>query len=205
MLEQIAQPDATALMHLRGEIASPFDDIGDVHAMYEARVFRFLLFSLGDRDAALSLTQDTFLNAWRSRASFRGDCSIATWVMRIAVNLVRNHTRTGAFRFWRRVAVTAIDASDLQAHLAYPGRSAETAMIAEQQLAQVWAKVERLSDRQKTIFLLRFVDELELAEIAVATGLSLPTVKSHLYRALDHVRADVDSGLVTKSPRERGK
>jgi RNA polymerase sigma-70 factor (ECF subfamily) len=189
MLEQTVQPVELTLAHAGPESASPFDNIADIHAMYEARVFRFLLLSLRDRDAALSLTQDTFLHAWRSRASFRGDCSIATWLMRIAVNLVRNHTRTGGFRFWKKAAATAIDVTDLQAHFAHPAASAESALMARQQLAKVWESVERLSARQKTIFLLRFVDELGLAEIAVATGLPLPTVKSHLYRALDHVRA----------------
>ncbi len=187
MLEQIAQPGDLTLAST--DAVSPFENIADVHAMYEARVFRFLLFSLRDRDVALSLTQDTFLSAWRSRASFRGDCSIATWLMRIAVNLVRNHTRTGAFRFWKKAEATAIDATDLQGHLRHPNASAESTLIARQQVAQVWESVEHLSARQRTIFLLRFVDELELNEIAIVTGLTLPTVKSHLYRALDKVRA----------------
>jgi RNA polymerase sigma-70 factor, ECF subfamily len=189
MLEQTVQPVEMTLGNVEAEVATPFDDIADVHAMYEARIFRFLLFSLRDRDLALSLTQDTFLSAWKSRESFRGDCSIATWLMRIAVNLVRNQTRTDGFKFWKRAAATAVDATDLQLHLRHPERNAESALMARQQLAQVWESVERLSGRQKTVFLLRFVDELELSEIAVATGLTLPTVKSHLYRALDHVRA----------------
>jgi len=190
MLQQTVQPVEMTLTDVDADVASPFDDIAAVHAMYEARVFRFLLLSLRDRDVALSLTQDTFLSAWRSRASFRGDCSIATWLMRIAVNLVRNHTRTGAFRFWKSAAATAIDVKDAQSYLAHPGRSVETTLMAREQVAQVWDSVGRLSAKQRTIFLLRFVDELELTEIAVATGISLPTVKSHLYRALDRVRAE---------------
>lgn len=194
MLEQTIQPVEMTL-GIEAEKVTPFDDIASVHAMYEARVFRFLLFTLRDRDLALSLTQDTFLSAWRSRASFRGDCSIATWLMRIAVNLVRNHTRTGGFRFWKRAAATAVDVADLQSRLAHPEQSAEKALAAREQLAQVLESVERLSARQRTIFLLRFVDELELTEIAAATGLMLPTVKSHLYRALDRVRAAQAVGL----------
>lgn len=186
MLQQAAEPGE---MSLDTATASPFDDIASVHAMYEPRVFRFLLLSLRDRELALEMTQDTFLQAWRTRASFRGECSIATWLMRIAVNLVRNHTRTGAFRFWRKASESAVDATDLQSHLRHPAASAEAELTAKQQMAQVWASVEKLSARQRTVFLLRFVDELELAEIAEATGMTLPTVKSHLYRALDNVRA----------------
>jgi RNA polymerase sigma-70 factor (ECF subfamily) len=189
MLEQTIQPGELTLPEVEAEAVSPFDNLADVHAMYEARIFRFLLFSLRDRDAALSLTQDTFLSAWRSRASFRGDCSVATWLMRIAVNLVRDHTRTGGFRFWKKVSTTAVDVAEVQSHLIHPGRSAESNMLARERLAGVWKSVEQLSERQRIVFLLRFVDEMELHEIADATGLSLPTVKSHLYRALDYVRA----------------
>jgi RNA polymerase sigma-70 factor (ECF subfamily) len=168
---------------------SPFDDIASVHALYEQRIFRFLLLSLRDRDVALSLTQDTFLKAWRSRDSFRGDCSIATWLTRIAINLVRDHTRTDNFRFWKKAHATAIDADELKARLPHPSASAETDLIARERLTHIWEAVETLSSRQRTIFLLRFVDELELNEIAEITALPLPTVKSHLYRALDKIRA----------------
>lgn len=177
------------IAQMAGPQASPFDDIEAVHALYQQRIFRFLMLSLRDRDAALSLTQDTFFNAWRYRASFRGECAIATWLMRIAVNLLRDHTRTDTFRFWKKAAESAIDATDLKTYLQHPGRSAETSLIAQQKLAEVWETVQQLTPRQRTTFLLRFVDELELQEIAIVMGIPLPTVKSHLYRALDHVRA----------------
>jgi RNA polymerase sigma-70 factor (ECF subfamily) len=45
-----------------------------------------------------------------------------------------------------------------------------------------------LSGQQRTVFLLRFVEELELSEIAETTGMNTSTVKSHLYRALRIVR-----------------
>jgi RNA polymerase sigma-70 factor (ECF subfamily) len=56
-------------------------------------------------------------------------------------------------------------------------------------MALIWQTVTKLSERQRSVFLLRFVDEMELPEIATATGLPLSTVKSHLYRALAAIRA----------------
>jgi RNA polymerase sigma-70 factor (ECF subfamily) len=52
----------------------------------------------------------------------------------------------------------------------------------------VWESVAQLSDRQRSVFLLRFVEELELSEIAEVTGLPISTVKTHLYRALAAIR-----------------
>jgi RNA polymerase sigma-70 factor (ECF subfamily) len=55
--------------------------------------------------------------------------------------------------------------------------------------------VGHLSERQRTVFLLRFVEDMELAEIAAVTGMKEGTVKVHLFRALRAVR----SGLGVKS------
>jgi len=168
--------------------ATTFEDIETLHALYGQRIFRFLLASTRDRDVAETLLQETFLRAWTARDQFRGDCSAVTWLTRIALNLVRDHTRTNRFRFWQNVSRTAVQADDLAAHLPCPGSSTEASLIAHQQLALVWESVGKLSDRQRTVFLLRFVEEMELADIAEITGLPISTVKTHLYRALASIR-----------------
>jgi RNA polymerase sigma-70 factor, ECF subfamily len=174
---------------------TPFDDLASVVALYEQRVFRFLLVSTRDHDIAQTLTQETFLRAWVSRASFREDCSIVTWLMRIALNLLRDHTRTQRFRFWKRAAASAVDVSDVSEHIPHRDSSLEQQLIAKEQLNLIWDAVAQLSQRQRTIFILRFVEELDLSEIAVTTGLPISTVKSHLYRALAIVRARHTSSL----------
>jgi RNA polymerase sigma-70 factor (ECF subfamily) len=201
MPQQSLQSGELTVTENGAERVTPFDDIAAVHALYEDRIFRFLLLSVRDRDAALSLTQDTFLNAWRTRASFRGECSLATWLMYIAVNLLRSHTRTESFRFWKRVGATAVSAEDLKLQLPHPERSAEAKLIAQSELEQIWQRVEALSRPQRTIFLLRFIEEQELAEIAKVMHMPIPTVKSHLYRALDHIRASRSTGSKKKGKR----
>lgn len=64
-------------------------------------------------------------------------------------------------------------------------------MLAREQVGRVWKAVEGLSERQRTVFLLRYVEEQELSEIAQAAGLSEGTVKAHLSRALAKVRTEL--------------
>ena len=66
---------------------------------YRPRVFRFLLVSLRDREFAENLTQDCFLRAYRARDQFRGASSPATWLMQIAINLVRKHESSNRLKF----------------------------------------------------------------------------------------------------------
>jgi RNA polymerase sigma-70 factor (ECF subfamily) len=168
--------------------ATPLDDFESVVALYQPRVFRFLLANLRDRDAAETLTQETLLRAWSARASFREDCSVGTWLIRIALNLARDHTRTGRFRFWKHISATAVDVDDVSASVPNREGSAEAQLIAKQQVKLIWETVADLSPRQRTIFLLRFLEEMEIPEIASVTGLPLGTVKSHLYRAINIIR-----------------
>ena len=167
---------------------TPFDDLDTVVALHQPRVFRFLLAQLRDRDAAETLTQETFLRAWSARASFREDCSVATWLIRIALNLARDHTRTGRFRFWKHISTSAVDVDEVAASLPNREGSAESHLIAQEQVKLIWETVAGLSPRQRTVFLLRFLEEMEIPEIATVTGLPLGTVKSHLYRALNVIR-----------------
>jgi len=186
--EEVQMFPTTSLTLGSEERETPLDDLESVVALYQPRVFRFLLATLRDRDAAETLTQETFLRAWNARGSFREDCSVATWLIRIALNLARDHTRTGRFRFWKRVSANAVDVAEVAALVPAHDSSAEEHLIAQQQVAKIWQTVAGLSGRQRTIFLLRFLEEMEIPEIANVTGLPLGTVKSHLYRALAIIR-----------------
>ena len=61
----------------------------------------------------------------------------------------------------------------------------------KEQVGAVWIAAARLTEVQRTVFLLRYVDELEVPEIARQTGLREGVVKGQLYRALASVRAHV--------------
>jgi RNA polymerase sigma-70 factor (ECF subfamily) len=148
---------------------------------YRSGVYRFLLASLRDRAAAEDLTQECFLRAYRARTSFRGDSGVRTWLMQIAVNLMRSHLASARFRFWRRKQEVDFQVADGR-------RSPEESAQANQRVAAIWRAAQDLPQQQRTVFFLRFVEDMGILEIAAATGLAEGTVKAHLYRALDGVR-----------------
>ena len=163
-------------------------DFDEVVRVYRPRILRFLLSSLTDRDAAESLTQECFLKAWSARQQFRGDSSLSTWLTRIAVNLMRDHLRSRSLRFWQKTRGTSLDVMDISDWVPDGRSSPESAAVARDQVAGVWKAVGNLSTQQRTVFVLRFVEEMELDEIATTIGMNLSTVKSHLYRALAILR-----------------
>lgn len=174
---------------IREDRISELEDIDGLVARYRAKVLRTVAFSLGDLDDAASITQDCFLQAYVNRAQYRGDCSVSTWLLQIAYNLVRDRTKTRKSQFWRQARLQAVDVT--AAHLPSAASSSESQLLARERLEQVMTTLADLSPSQRTVFVLRFVEEMELPEIAAATGMALATVKTHLYRAIDHVRTRV--------------
>ena len=182
------QPVASADLPAEGagNQARELDDFDALVRTYWPRVFRFALASLRDPDAAGSVAQDCFLRAYRGRAWFRGESSIHTWLMRIAVNLVRDAARNRALRFWK--AAPAIDVGEARNWLPDRGASPEARALLQEEVRAVWDCAARLPGKQKTVFLLRFVEDMDILEIAAATGMKEGTVKTHLFRGLAAVR-----------------
>ena len=168
--------------------AQEFESVVSSHRL---QIFRFLLASTRDVDLAETLTQDCFLKAHRNWSNFRGESSALTWLMRIAINLQKDHWRNRRMQFWRLTRTNAVDLDEASDWLPSGERTVEQRMLAREQVAKVWQSVENLSDRQRTVFLLRFVEEMDLKDIAAATGMGEGTVKAHLSRALGRIRKEV--------------
>jgi RNA polymerase sigma-70 factor (ECF subfamily) len=180
------EPAYRAMADFEQSVAQTLDFEAVMH-VYGPRVFRFALASLRDRDDAETVTQDCFLRAFKAQASFRNECGMQTWLMQIAVNLVRDRLRNRRLQFWKRVQAVESPV-DMLPERPGMGSSPEKAAVLKQQLESVWNAAARLPAKQRTVFLLRFVEDMDILEIAAVTGMKEGTVKTHLFRALRSVR-----------------
>ena len=183
---------AAQLVPAQSRGAAELEDMNTLFGLYRARIFRYMLLSLRDADLAESLTHDCLMRAHNARNSFRGDCSVATWLTRIATNLIRDHVRSRKVQFWKEASQKSVDATEIADRLRAPGLTPEASLLVREQVKGLWESVEALSGKQRSIFLLRFVEELEVQEIATALEMNVSTVKSHLHRALTAVRSAME-------------
>jgi RNA polymerase sigma-70 factor (ECF subfamily) len=167
-----------------------FDRIVSDH---QQRVHRILLALVHDAEAADTLTQEVFLRAFEKRTTFRGEASVGTWLIQIALNLARDHARSRRVAFWRQVVRDRPHGRPTAGSVCVPdpGPSVERTILARERLAAVQAAVDRLSHRQRACFLLRYVESMTVEEIASAMHLRVGTVKAHLARAVAAVRTQL--------------
>jgi RNA polymerase sigma-70 factor (ECF subfamily) len=171
--------------------ATELDDIDQLVHRYGARLLRFVAFSIGDQDLAQSIVQDCFMKAYNARENFRGDCSVQTWLNRIALNMILDHQRTQKFRFWRSFRKTAVDIREIASILPSEASTPEKDLLRQERAAQVAKALESLSFNQRTIFLMHFQEGMTMPEISSAIDMALNTVKTHLHRAVKAVRQKI--------------
>ena len=158
----------------------------DFHALFDAQyagVYRYLAHRLGDEAAAEDLASETFLRAYRARATYVGG-SPRAWLFAIATNLLRDHVR-GRARHASAMAAIA-------------GHARPAVSAPEMPDPELAAALTLLRDEEREALLLLAWAELSYEEIAAATGVAVGTVRSRLSRARAHLTAVLEP---ERSPR----
>jgi len=119
------------------------------------------------------MTQESLLRAFRSRDGFRGEASVKTWLMQIAVNVLRNELTNARLKFWKRAQAVHGGCFERGANgLATGAVRPKRRPLARQQVRGGVGGAARLPERAADgLPLLRFVEDMELLEIAAATGM----------------------------------
>ena len=160
-----------------------------------------LLYRLTEnREEARDLTQETFLRAFQSISTFRGDSDLRTWIYRIAINQARNR-----WRWWRRRrrdSTFSLDSTSDEGRQLLIGRlKAESTPDPEQDtLARERERVLRkalsgLRRVYRETVILRDIEGFAYEEIAVALDISVGTVKSRLARGRQELKRKLEGSL----------
>ena len=154
---------------------------------YEKRVYAVALRSTGSPEDAADLTQETFLRAWRSIESFRGESGFATWLLRITMNLCIDHARHKQAQ--PQTQPLTIGEEEAERPLPDPAPTPEQALENRELGRELAAALGEISAEHRSIVLLRDVSGLSYTEIAETLEISEGTVKSRLSRARLALRA----------------
>ena len=176
-------------LNLVEQVKSGNDDaFGEIVDRYEKLVFnaacRILSSSGRSTESADEIAQDAFVKAWRSIRFFRGDCSLSTWLYRIAVNTAKDKIRSEARR--AAVSLTSLDDDNEAREWDVPVTSGDTvpedAVERSETILAVRRAVESLPEDMRSVVVMRDINDMSYADISSVLGIELGTVKSRLNR-----------------------
>jgi len=196
-VEACLSPEAQFLERLKAGDAAAFDHFVNERT---ADIYALLYRLTEDPEEARDLTQETFLQAFRSIANFRGEADLRTWLYRIAVNQARNR-----WRWWRRRrrgVTVSLDATDETHELSLATRlvderaeDPEARTLAHEREQILLAAMRTLARPFREAVVLRDVEGLSYEEVAAALEISIGTVKSRLSRGRTELRRKLEGSL----------
>ncbi|HKK02048.1 MAG TPA: RNA polymerase sigma factor [Desulfuromonadales bacterium] len=180
------------LERARGGDGVGFEELVRAHT---AKAISLAYRLVGHRDEAEDIAQEAFLRLYRSLPNFRGESTVATWLYRTVSHLAIDHLRREQLRrkifFLRRnTGDDEMDVDPMEV-VPDPGGSPRDLFLAKEAGRRLSRALDKLSPRQRAVFVLRHQEELPLKEIAKVLGLEEGTVKVHLHRAVSMLRKEL--------------
>jgi RNA polymerase sigma-70 factor (ECF subfamily) len=148
-----------------------FSLLMDRHLAAVKRRLRSMVPNEADLD---DVVQEFLLKAWRHLATFRSECSLRTWMVRIAIN--------EAFQLYRRGKYKRL-CEPLDAKIALPEELADQRLFRAEATAAVRAAVAKLPRKYQEVVKLRDLCELGSEETAKRLSATVPAIKTRLFRA----------------------
>ena len=167
---------------------------------YNQRLFRTAR-GIDRSDAeAEDAVQEAWLRAWRGLPGWRAESRLSTWLVRIAANEALGRLRRrGAEILPLEAAMLSHDAETQSALTEKPEHGPEEGAMRAQVRRLMEARIDRLPEAFRTVFLLRAVEEMPVGEVAEALDIPEATVRTRFFRARSLLREslarEVDAGL----------
>lgn len=190
MIPRETQPgvdEARLIQEIRAGNSEAFEYFVRQYQPKITRIAYRLLKDVGEADCA---AQESFLRAWRNLNEFREGSTFETWLTRICLNWCKDRLKRRRVVLYFHQAPEGVEEEPgPRDTVSHPGPSPERRAQSREIREQLRVAIEALSPRQKTVFTLKHFEELSIPEIAELTGLDSGTVKSHLFRAAQKIRA----------------
>lgn len=159
---------------------------------YKKRIYGLAFEITRNRSDAEDVSQEVFMKVCRSIGTFQRDARLSSWLYRIAVNAAIDHARKKPFfppevRETPAGAALGLSDQDPISISAGPEQEAEARLLR----ARIERALERVSEREKNVFLLRHYHDLKLKEIAEVLSISEGSVKSYLFRVIKKLQKEL--------------
>jgi RNA polymerase sigma-70 factor (ECF subfamily) len=158
---------------------------------YRERVYWVARRFINDHNGADDVTQDVFCKAYESLPDFRGESSFYTWLYRITVNIALNNVRRQKLREFFRID-EMFEIEDKSAV------SPDVAVEKKEERMLIEEAITRLPEKQKSVFVLRYYEELPYEDISTILKTSVGGLKANYFHAVKKIQEYVKRAHETR-------
>ena len=167
-------------MYESGQQEKAFRGIVDA---YSERLYWHVRRFLCSHDDTNDLLQDIFIKIWSALPTFRGEARLYTWLYRIATNEVLNHMRKQKFK-----AVLSMESAS---YILEKKIDDDPHFNGDELQRELHKAIQRLPEKQRIVFSLRYFDEMKYEEISEITDTSVGALKASYHHAYNKIKDDL--------------
>ena len=167
-------------LYREGKIETAFNQIV---RLYSERLYWHVRRFLCSHDETNDILQDIFIKVWAALPSFRGDAQLFTWLYRIATNEVLNHLRKQKFK--------ALVSFESMQEMMEKKIDEDASFNGDEIQRQFHKAIQRLPQKQRTVFNLRYFEEMKYEDISEITGTSIGSLKASYHHAYTKIKDEL--------------
>ncbi|MCW3084187.1 MAG: polymerase, sigma-24 subunit, subfamily [Bacteroidetes bacterium] len=172
---------------------APLPEFNVIYETYKTKVFNTAIGYLQNQEDAEEITQDVFVEVYRSAGKFEGKSLLGTWIYRITINksldFIKSKNRKKRFAFLSSLFNDAGELKHDAPDFYHPGVILEN----KEKSAILFKAINTLPENQKTAFILSKLEGLSYAEISEVMEVSVSSVESLLFRAKQNLQKELST------------
>ncbi|MCR4416842.1 MAG: sigma-70 family RNA polymerase sigma factor [Ignavibacteria bacterium] len=156
---------------------------------YKRKIYLTVYRLLGNHEDASDITQEVIIKMYNELKNFRRESSIYTWIYRIATNLSLNELK-------RRKIRSFFDFDEVEEWLFKDEKQSPELSFRENELSnKIQEAINKLPEKQRTVFTLRYYDGLSYEEISEILGTSVGALKANYFHAINKLQKELKDVL----------
>lgn len=168
------------------------DAFEEIVTLFQHRLYHVCFRMLSNRQEAEDIAQEAFVRAYINIHTFDQKRKFSTWIFRIATNLCIDRIRKKKPDYYLDANVPGTEGLTMYSQIEAPGELPEDEVARMETQERIQYEISQLSDRYRSVIVLRYIEELPLQEISDILELPLGTVKTRVHRGRAALRKQMD-------------
>lgn len=185
--------DALVNKRIKRVMKGDQDAFAEIVELYQHQLFQICYRMLGNRHEAEDIAQEAFTRAYVNIHTFDQNRKFSTWLYRIATNLCIDRIRKKKPDYHLDAEVKGTEGLNMYSKIANEEELPEEELMRMEVQERVQYEISRLPDKYRAAIVLKYIEELPLAEISEILDLPLGTVKTRIHRGREALRKQLSN------------